>query len=111
MCGCAFSSYPAPTAARSIIRAKPRAVNGVLRPKRRSRRRCVDPILDTLDESARHMAGYIDPLLAKCERAAETTPFSVGAAGRPLCAHEKAECRLDASLIVPRPPIPARGGD
>ena len=29
MCGCAFSSRPAPAAARSIIRAKPAFVNGV----------------------------------------------------------------------------------
>ena len=57
------------------------------------------------------MAGYIDPLLANCERAAKATPFSVGAASRPLCAHEKAERRQDASPIVPRPPILTRGSD
>ena len=57
------------------------------------------------------MAGHADPLLANCERAAKATPFSVGAAGRPLGAHEKAECRQDASPIGPRPPILTQGGD
>ena len=57
------------------------------------------------------MAGYVDPLLANCKRAAKATPFSVGAAGRPLCAPEKAERRQDASPIVSRPPILTRGGD
>jgi hypothetical protein len=47
------------------------------------------------------MAGYVDPLIANCKRTAKATPFSVGAAPRPLCAHEKAERCRDASSRQP----------
>ena len=43
------------------------------------------------------MAGHINPLLTNCERGAKAAPFSVGAAGRPLCAHERAERRKDVA--------------
>ena len=83
------------------------------RDRSRAAHKCVDPVLDTLDKSARHMASYVDPLLPNCERAAKPTPFSVGAAGHPLCAHEKrAPSRRAARrrnlLLAPRGPQAAR---
>jgi hypothetical protein len=47
------------------------------------------------------MGGYVDPLLANYERAAKATAFSVGAAGRPLCA---AESRAPSGRIADSPP-------